>query len=134
MPTIVHFEIPADDVERAKKFYSDLFGWKMEKWSGTDSKDSSSHSDMEYWIVSTTDSKGNKASIGGGMMKRQEQYQHITNFIDVNSVDEYSSKIEKLGGKVVVSKMAVPSMGYFAVYHDTENNSFGIWESNENAR
>ena len=134
MPTIVHFEIPADDVERAKKFYSDLFGWKMEKWSGTDSKDSSSPSDMEYLIVSTTDSKGNKASIGGGMMKRQEQYQHITNFIDVNSVDEYSSKIEKLGGKVVVSKMAVPSMGYFAVCHDTENNSFGIWESNENAR
>src|ERR671931_586970 len=134
MPTIVHFEIPADDVQRAKKFYSDLFGWNMEKWSGTDGKDSSSHSDMEYWIVSTTDSKGNKASIGGGMMKRQEQYQHITNFIDVNSVDEYSSKIEMLGGKVVVSKMAVPSMGYFAVYHDTENNSFGIWESNENAR
>ena len=53
-------------------------------------------------------------------MKRQEQHnQHITNFIDVNSVDEYSSKIEKLGGKVVVSKMAVPGMGYFAICHDT---------------
>jgi uncharacterized protein len=135
MPTIVHFEIPADDVERAKKFYSDLFGWKMEKWPGTDSKDtSSSSSNMEYWITSTTDSKGNKASIGGGMMKRQEQHQHITNFIDVNSVDEYSSMIKKLGGKVVVSKMAVPGMGYFAVCHDTENNSFGIWESNESAK
>jgi predicted enzyme related to lactoylglutathione lyase len=134
MPTIVHFEIPADDVERAKKFYSDLFGWKMEKWPGTDSKDTSSN--MEYWIISTTDSKGNKASIGGGMMKRQDQHhhQHITNFIDVNSVDEYSSKIEKLGGKVVISKMAVPGMGYFAVCHDTENNSFGIWESNESAK
>ncbi|MFL6318389.1 MAG: VOC family protein [Nitrososphaeraceae archaeon] len=127
------FEIPADDVERAKKFYSDLFGWKMEKWPGADGKDISS-SNMEYWIVSTTDDKGNKASIGGGMMKRQEQHQQITNFIDVNSVDEYSSKIEKLGGKVVVSKMAVPGMGYFAVCHDTENNSFGIWESNENAK
>ena len=134
MPTIVHFEIPADDVERAKKFYSDLFGWKMEKWPGTDSKDTSSSSNMEYWIISTTDSKGNKASIGGGMMKRQEQHQHITNFIDVNSVDEYSSMIKKLGGKVVVSKMAVPGMGYFAVCHDTENNSFGIWESNESAK
>jgi uncharacterized protein len=87
------------------------------------------------WIISTTDSKGNKASIGGGMMKRQDQHhQHITNFIDVNSVDEYSSKIDKLGGKVVVSKMAVPGMGYFAVCHDTENNSFGIWESNESAK
>ena len=52
---------------------------------------------MEYWIISTTDDKGNKAAIGGGMMKRQGQrHQHITNFIDVNSVDEYSSKIEKL--------------------------------------
>jgi len=68
------------------------------------------------------------------MMKRLEQHQHITNFIDVNSVDEYSSKIEKLGGKVVVSKMAVPGMGYFAVCHDTENNSFGIWESSDNAK
>lgn len=133
MPTIVHFEIPADDVERAKKFYSDLFGWKMEKWPGTDNKDSSS-SNIEYWMISTTDSKGNKASIGGGMMKRQDNHQRITNFIDVNSVDEYSSKIEKLGGKVVVSKMAVPGMGYFAVCHDTESNSFGIWESNESAK
>ena len=133
MPTIVHFEMPADDVERAKKFYTDLFGWKIEKWPGTSSKDSSSSS-MEYWIVSTTDDKGNKASIGGGLMKRQEQHQQITNFIDVNSVDEYSSKIEKLGGKVVVTKMAVPGMGYFAVCHDTENNSFGIWETNEGAK
>jgi uncharacterized protein len=89
---------------------------------------------MEYWIVSTTDDKGNKASIGGGMMRRQDQHQQITNFIDVNSVDEYSSKIEKIGGKVVVSKMAVPGMGYFAVCHDTENNSFGIWETNESAK
>ena len=131
MPTIVHFEIPADDVERAKKFYSDLFGWKMEKWPGADS----SSSNMEYWIISTVDDKGNKAAMSGWMMKRQGQHhQHITNFIDVNSIDEYSSKIEKLGGKVVVSKMAVPDMGYFAVCHDTENNSFGIWESNENAK
>jgi predicted enzyme related to lactoylglutathione lyase len=133
MPTIVHFEMPADDVERAKKFYTDLFGWKIEKWPGTSSKNSSSSS-MEYWIVSTTDDKGNKAPIGGGLMKRQEQHQQITNFIDVNSVDEYSSKIEKLGGKVVVTKMAIPGMGYFAVCHDTENNSFGIWETNEGAK
>jgi uncharacterized protein len=133
MPTIVHFEMPADDVERAKKFYTDLFGWKIEKWPGTSSKDSSSSS-MEYWIVSTTDDKGNKAPISGGLMKRQGQHQQITNFIDVNSVDEYSSKIEKLGGKVVVTKMAVPGMGYFAVCHDTENNSFGIWETNESAK
>ena len=142
MPTIVHFEIPADDVERAKKFYSDLFGWKMERWPGTDdgkeSYSSPSSSNMQYWIISTIDDKGNKASISGGLMKRYDQpdqhHRQITNFIDVNSVDEYSSKIEKLGGKIVVPKMAVPGMGYFAVCHDTEDNSFGVWESNESAK
>ena len=136
MPTIVHFEIPADDVERSRKFYTDLFGWKIEKWPGMDSNggSSSSSSNMEYWIITTTDEKGNKALISGGMTKRQKPHEQITNFIDVKSVDEYSSKIEKLGGKVVVPKMAVPGMGYFAVCHDTENNSFGIWESNESAK
>ena len=131
MPTIVHFEIPADDIERAKKFYTDLFGWKIEKWPGTDG-DSSSN--MEYLIISITDDKGDKALVGGGLMKRQDPQQQITNFIDVTSVDQYSSKIEKLGGKVIVSKMAVPGMGYFAVCRDTEKNNFGIWESNESAK
>jgi uncharacterized protein len=128
MPTLVHFEVPADDVERSRKFYTDLFGWKIEKWPGTGA------GDLQYWTVTTTDDKGNKASLGGGMMKGQNPQQQITNFIDVKSVDEYSSKVEKLGGKVVVSKMAVPGMGYFAVCHDTENNSFGLWESNESAK
>ena len=132
MPTIVHFEIPADDIERSKKFYSDLFGWKIEKWPGKEGADGSSN--MEYWIVTTTDEKGNKAFVGGGMMKRQDPQQQIINFIDIKSVDEYSSKVEKLGGKVVVSKMTVPGMGYFAICHDTENNSFGIWEANESAK
>ena len=127
MPTIVHFEIPADDVERSKKFYSDLFGWKIEKWSG------SADIGMEYWTINTTDEKGNKA-LGGGMMKRQGPQQPIINHIDVKSVDEYSSKVQQLGGKVHVPKTAVPGMGYFAICLDTENNAFGIWETNENAK
>ena len=49
MPTIVHFEIPADDIERSRKFYTDLFGWKIEKWPATDLGGSSSN--MEYLIV-----------------------------------------------------------------------------------
>ena len=57
MPTIVHFEIPADDVERSRKFYSDLFGWKIEKFPGQ----TGGSEDMEYWLITTTDDKGNKA-------------------------------------------------------------------------
>jgi uncharacterized protein len=127
MPTIVHFEIPADDVERSRKFYSDLFGWKIEKWSG------STDIGMDYWTINTTDEKGNKA-LGGGMMKRQGPQQPIINHIDVKSVDEYSSKVQRLGGKVHVPKTAVPGMGYFAICLDTENNAFGIWETNESAK
>ena len=63
---------------------------------------------------------------GGGMMKRLHPEHQVTNYIDVKSIDEYSSKIQKIGGKVVVPKMAVPKMGYLAICLDTENNTFGI--------
>jgi predicted enzyme related to lactoylglutathione lyase len=136
MPTIVHFEIPSDNIERTKKFYSELFGWKIEKWPGTETGELTSAATgqpMEYWMVTTTDDKGNKA-LGAGMMKRQMPEHHITNYIGVKSVDEYSSKVKNLGGKVVAPKHAVPGMGYFSLCLDTENNSFAIWESNENAK
>ena len=136
MPTIVHFEIPANDIERAKKFYNDLFGWKIEKWPGTDDSQLTSAATgqpMEYWLITTTDDKGNKA-LGGGMMKRQMPEHKVTNYIGVKSVDEYKSKVEKLGGKVLAHKHTVPGMGYFALCLDTENNPFAIWESNESAR
>jgi uncharacterized protein len=128
MPTIAHFKIPADDIERSKKFYTDLFGYKIEIWPGTDN----SSSTMEYWMITTTDEKGNKALVGG-MMKRKMPQQPNINYIDVKLVDEYSSKV-KLGGKIVVPKMAVPGMGYFPVCFDTENNAFGILETNESAK
>ncbi len=127
MPTIVHFQIPSDDIERSKKFYNQLFGWKIEK-----SPESNTPKGMENWEVTTTDDKGNKA-LAGGMSKRSMPQQQITNFIGVKSVDDYSSKVEKLGGKIVVPKTAVPGMGYYEVCLDTENNSFGLFELNENA-
>jgi uncharacterized protein len=76
MPTIVHFEIPSDDIERSKKFYSELFGWNIEKWPGLSEG-------MEYWLISTVDDKGNKA-LGGGMMKKQfwEDYSSCQQFQD----------------------------------------------------
>lgn len=130
MPTLVHFEIPSDDLERSKKFYSELFGWNFEKWSGPESLPEG----MEYLTITTTDDKGNK-SIGGGMMKRHNsQQQGMTNYIDVKSVDEHSDRVMQLGGKVVIPKKAIAGMGYFAVCLDTENNTFGIWETDPNAK
>jgi len=130
MPTIVHFDIPSDDIERSKKFYNDLFGWKFDKWSGSDSMPEG----MEYWLISTVDDKGNKA-LGGGMGKRQSpQQQGITNFFDVKSIQEYSARVEQLGGKIISPKMPVPGMGYMAMCTDTENNGFGIVEADQTAK
>jgi len=130
MPTIVHFEIPSDNIERSKKFYNELFGWNIEKWSGSEKMPDG----MEYWMITTTDDKGNK-SLTGGMMNRQNpQQQGITNYINVKSVQEHSSMVEQLGGKVIMQKTPVPGMGYFAVCTDTENNTFAIWEADDSAK
>lgn len=126
MTTIVHFEIPADDIDRARKFYSELFGWEIEKWD--DPK-----ANIDYWMINTTDSKGEKG-VGGGLTKRMHPQHRITDYIGVKSVDEHSSKVQELGGKIVVPKTPVPGIGYFAVCVDTENNDFAIFEPNENAK
>jgi len=120
--SLVWFEIPADNVERAKGFYSALFGWKIERFPGG----------MEdYWHI---DTGGPDASPDGGLMKRQQSEQCITNYIAVPSVDEYMNRVQDLGGKVCVPKSAVPEMGYFAVCQDTEGNTFALWEKNQDAR
>ncbi len=126
MFSVVHFEIPADDVERAKKFYGELFGWKIEKFTGP--------TPMEYWEISNNPAEGEMGLAGGGMMQRQMPEQQITIYISVPSVDDYVAKVTKLGGQVVVPKMAVPEMGYFAVCLDPEKNGFGIWEINPQAK
>lgn len=119
MPTITHFEIPADDVDRARKFYSSLFGWKFKEVPG-----------MGYWLIETDGEK----SVGGGMMKRQAPSQVITDYIDVPSIEEYASKAQKLGGKILVPKTSVPGAGWFAVCLDTEGNVFAIWEGDKEAK
>jgi uncharacterized protein len=121
MASIVWFEIPADDVERAKSFYGALFGWKIEKFPGP----------MEYWHI---DTGGSDDAPDGGMLKRQNPGQGITNYIGVASVEESAAKVEKLGGKICVPKTAVPEMGYFAICQDPENNIFALWERSETAK
>ena len=122
MPRIVHFDVPADDPARAQKFYSEIFGWKFDKWNGP----------MEYWMTITGEDK--QPGINGGLSKRMPGQSGITNTIDVSSVDEYSKKIQSKGGKVIAPKMAIPTVGYFAQCMDTEGNIFGIIEFDKNAK
>jgi uncharacterized protein len=139
MPTIVHFEVPSDNLERTKRFYTELFGWKMEKMQGMGQR--------EYWTFSTSSSDrggGNNSGVGGdgsgsgteqrtisgGMMERQMPQEPIMVYIGVDSVTEYSNNVERLGGKVIKQKTEVPGYGWFAICTDTENNGFALWEAN----
>jgi predicted enzyme related to lactoylglutathione lyase len=82
----------------------------------------------DYWFFDTKDENGNKG-IGGGLMKRQAPEHSVTNYITVPSIDDYASKIEGAGGKVIMPKTEIPEMGFILVFLDTENNMFGLYES-----
>jgi predicted enzyme related to lactoylglutathione lyase len=120
-PSIVWFEIPADNIERAKKFYGALFGWKINAFPGM----------TDYWHI---DTGGGDETPDGGLLPRKHAQQPITSYINVASVTKAMAKTVKLGGKVMKPKTAVPQMGYFAICQDTENNEFALWERNQNAK
>jgi len=121
---IIWFEVPADDPQRARKFYAELFGWKSDLMPGAEA--------MQYYHL---DTGGPDASPDGGLMKRQNPGQRgITNYISVPSVDEWMAKVQKLGGTVCMPKTPVPDMGFFAICQDTEGNTFGIWETVKNTK
>ncbi len=111
---IVHFEIPADDVARARKFYGELFGWSFQEMG-------------DYTLIQCG------ADPGGGMMKRMAPGQGITNYIAVEDLDEYARKAQSLGATVLVPKMAVPNMGWWTQLQDTEGNVFALWQEDPKA-
>jgi predicted enzyme related to lactoylglutathione lyase len=121
MPRIVHFEINADNPERAASFYKGVFGWKIEKWAGP----------VDYWLVSTGEES--ESGINGAIKHRSDSLTTV-NTIDVPSVDEFLQKVASAGGKVVQPRMAIPGIGYHAYCQDTEGNIFGVMQSDTSAR
>ena len=115
MPRVVHFEIGADDPQRAVAFYRDVFGWDFQKWDGP----------MDYWMVKT--GPDGQMGINGGICDRQGQVGHV-NTIDVPSVDVFAERILAGGGKVVMPKQPIPGIGFLAYCQDTEGYTFGIME------
>lgn len=127
MPRVIHFEIVADNPERAMKFYKEVFGWEFNKWDGP----------QDYWLVKT--GEDSQPGINGGLTPKTNQGSgniggRITNSIDVPSIDEFSNKISMEGGKVLSPKMPIPGVGYLAICEDTEGISFGIIQYDRNAK
>lgn len=123
MDKVVHFEIPAEDVKRAKKFYESVFGWQTNDIP-----------EMDYTmlITSPTDERNmpkEKGAINGGMMKRSDKVKSPLVTISVSDIDDAVKKLEKAGGKLVLPKVKVEKMGFLAYFKDTEGNVVGLWQN-----
>ena len=120
---IVHFEIPADNVEELSKFYSKLFDWKIIH---------SPVEGMDYWVIQTvpTDNKGmlQRPGVNGGMFPKQPDQKELNpvNYIIIENMDQYIEKVTKLGGKILMPKQQVPTVGYIALATDPEGNQFAL--------
>jgi len=120
MPRVIHFEIPAEDPEKIVKFYTDVFGWKIEKWGNE-----------PYWLVDTK--KGEEQGIGGAIYKKDWMTTTV-NTVGVDDIDEYLEKIKKAGGKVVREPMDIPKVGRHAVVADPEGTLFGVLKFNPDVK
>ena len=120
---VVHFEVPFDDADRARRFYSDVFDWQIQHLP-----------EMDYTIVSTgpTSDQGMPTEpgyIGGGMMQRQADVPTPVITLAVDDIDATLVAVEKNGGSSVGEKMTVGDMGFAAYFRDSEGNLMGLWQS-----
>jgi predicted enzyme related to lactoylglutathione lyase len=125
MSKVVHFEIPVDDLDRAKSFYSSVFDWQL---------DTMPMADGDYTGVTTTPVDDSQmptepGAINGGMMQRNETTPHPVITIDVEDINDSLQQIETRGGSTVLPRNEIPGMGAFAYFKDPEGNVMGLWET-----
>src|ERR1700730_11069435 len=116
---VVHFEIEAEDLDRAKKFYSEAFGWKMEQMGD----------EFGGYVVVTTGNPKEPGGINGGLYKTPGVKKEMNAFrcvVAVNSVDEAMKAVEAAGGKILGKKMDIPSVGLNVIVEDPEGNMFSL--------
>lgn len=123
-PKVNYFAIPAADPERASGFYQSVFGWTFELQWEYDTP----HGREKNWKIVTDDDHG--PGIDGGLTRREFPGQPIGVGIEVDAVDDFISRVERHGGKILVPKTALPKMAWFAVCQDSESNAFVIYQRN----
>jgi hypothetical protein len=114
--TVVHFEIPAQDIAKLSAFYTKVFGWTFER---------SPMPDMEYWLIRTGPPG---KSVGGGMYPKMSPEERPRNYIAVDHIDPAIEAFKEAGGTEVVGKMQVPGMGWSFIGADPEGNLIALWE------
>jgi uncharacterized protein len=117
MSRVIHFDITADDPERAAAFYRLAFGWKIEKWAGP----------IEYWLATTGGQE--QPGIDGAIMPRQGAFSGVYNTVGTQSLEASLEKVKAAGGETIGEINTIPGVGYFAYCKDTEGNIFGVMQS-----
>ncbi len=124
MDKVVHFEIPADNLDRVQKFYSGVFGWKTEKVPMPGAP---------YIIATTVETEKDgmpksPGAINGGLMGKDSTAPYPVIVIKVANIDDAMKKVENSGGKIVLPKRPVGNMGLYARFQDPEGNILGLWQ------
>jgi predicted enzyme related to lactoylglutathione lyase len=129
VPRVSHFEIHADNPERAIEFYAGVFGWEFKKWDGP----------MPYWLITT--GPDTEPGINGGLMKRMgpgsADGQAVNAYVCTTMVPNLDATFEKAiasGGTVALPKMPIPGVGWLAYVKDTEGNILGIMQHDPAAK
>ena len=121
MDKVTGFEIPADNLKRARKFYGSVFGWKIDQL------------DDEYSHIKTVDMDSNwvpkvKGAVNGGLFKRALKTERPVILITVDSIEKTLAKAKRCGGKTVTGRTMAGEWGWWAEVMDTEKNVFELWE------
>ncbi len=122
MSRVIHFDLSADNPERAAAFYRSVFAWQVNKWEGPE----------DYWLIQT--GTKNEPGVTGGVAGRIKPEDTTAVIFDVESVDEVSKQIIASGGKIREEKKAIPGVGYLIMCKDTEGNTFGIMQLDESVK
>jgi predicted enzyme related to lactoylglutathione lyase len=125
MRKVVHFEIPADDVERAKSFYGSVFDWDLNTMQMDEG---------EYTIATTTPVDESMmptepGAVNGGLMQRSDETPSPVITIDVDDIEQSLKDVEAAGGTTVTPRTPIPGMGAFGYFKDPEGNVMGLWET-----
>jgi len=129
MNRVIHFEIHAEDPERAQRFYKDMFAWRFKPWEG-----------VPYWIIETGDGSGGQGIDGGLVLRRGEapkEGQPVNAFpctVEVADLDAMLQRVDTAGGSVALPRMPIPGVGWLAYCKDTEGNLFGMMQPDPTAK
>jgi uncharacterized protein len=121
MGRVIHFEIPARDLERAGRFYQEALGWTVTGWEGP----------VPYLLVGT--GSGATPGIDGGILRAGGLVQSVVNTASVDDLDASLERVKAAGGTVEQGRQPVPGVGYMAYCRDTEGNLFGLMQEDPSA-